>query len=73
MRKRRIAWMLALVACATAMTVLVTAQEVQPWIHVKIEGQAGENANINLPVAGPRDRSLDGAGDRRHRWAGQAW
>ena len=51
MRKRRIAWMPALVACATAMTVLVTAQEIQPWIHVEIEGQEGENANINLPVA----------------------
>ena len=51
MRKRRIAWMLAIVAYATAITGLVTAQEVQPWIHVEIAGQAGENANINLPVA----------------------
>ena len=51
MRKRRIAWKLALVACATAMTVLVSGQEVQPWIHVEIESQEGENANINLPVA----------------------
>ena len=51
MKKRRMAWMLALVAYATAITGLVTAQEVQPWIHVEIAGQAGENANINLPVA----------------------
>ena len=51
MRQRRRAWMLVLVACATAMTVLVTAQEVQPWIHVEIESQEGENASINLPVA----------------------
>ncbi len=51
MRKRRTAWMLAIVAYATAITGLVTAQEVQPWIHVEIAGQAGENANINLPVA----------------------
>ena len=51
MRKRRIAWKLAFVACATAMPVLVSGQEVQPWIHVEIESQEGENANINLPVA----------------------
>jgi hypothetical protein len=42
---------LMLVAGVAALTALVAAQEVQPWVHVQIEGGSGENANINLPVA----------------------
>ena len=59
MLKRYPCWIPTLVLTAATL-VGVAAQEVQeapevpevqPWVHVQIDGQEGENAEINLPIA----------------------
>lgn len=50
MSMRHPAGIVVLVVAITAMAG-VAAQDSQLWIHVQIEGQENENANIDLPVA----------------------
>ena len=36
---------------SSALIVIVSAQQIQPWLHIQIEGQEDENSEINLPIA----------------------
>ena len=40
-----------LVASAATTGRSVAEQEPEPWIHVEISGESGENVNLNLPLA----------------------
>ena len=43
--------MMTLVASAAAIPRPAVQQEPEPWVHVEISRESGENVNINLPLA----------------------